>query len=217
MSVPSPRVRRAPHSESGYRRSEKRAVTPRAASAVSVITGIMPLAPISRYVGTATTSDKITSITCVLASSRRRRAPFSIAVSPPVNAIAATVGASAITCHVCPSPPKAYPASHGAVTMQTAAPAKAVTMLHARTVFTYAAMRRWSPLSKISDRCLTALNDIPRLVACDTKFTMVFSSDASPMPAGPRMRATSLLRTRPMSMFSPCTPPKMPVYFSTWA
>ena len=217
MAVPSPRALREPRHCSGNSLSEKRAVAARLAMAVSVITGITPLMPAIRYIGTATTSDNTTRATCSRARSRSLRAPFNMAVSPPVRARAATVGASAITCHVCPSPPNVCPASSGDAATHTAAPATAATMLHARTVFTNSCMRRLSPLSNISDRCFTALNDMPRLVACDTKLEMVFRSDASPMPAGPSIRATSLLRTRPMRMFSPCTPPNTPVYFSTCA
>ena len=95
-------------------------------------------------------------------------------------------------------------------------PSRAATAHHALTVLTKVLMRTLSPLSNISDRCLTALNEMPKLVACDTKLTTELNKAASPMPAGPSNRATSLLRTRLISMLSPCTPPKMPVYFNTW-
>ena len=144
------------------------------------------------------------------------RAPFSMAVSPPASAVIATAGASAIISNERSSPSNAIMFSSGAAATHAATPSSAAMKLHALTVFTKLSIRSLSPLSKISDRCLTAPNEMPRPVACDTKLASELNSDASPMPAGPRMRATSLLRTSPISMFRPCTPPKMPVYFSTW-
>ena len=52
-----------------------------------------------------------------------------------------------------------------------------------------------SPLSIIPDMCFTALNDMPRLVACDMNVSVELKSDVSPMPVGPSSRATNLLRT----------------------
>ena len=95
-------------------------------------------------------------------------------------------------------------------------PNKAVMRLHVLIILMKCNMRLSSPQSKISAMCFTALNDRPRLVACDINVIAELKSDTRPMPDGPSNRATSLLRTSPMMMFRPCTPPKMPVYFSTW-
>ena len=73
-----------------------------------------------------------------------------------------------------------------------------------------------SPLSIIPDMCFTALNDMPRLVACDMNVSVELKSDVSPMPVGPSSRATNLLRTSPITMFRPCTPPNIPVYLRMW-
>ena len=135
------------------------------ASAISSMTYMMPLMPAAAYTGTDITSDAKTVSICISARWRSLRAPFSMAVSPPVTAIIATTGARAIISAVCPPPSNTQRSNAGAAAMHTAAPSSAVTMLHALTVATKELMRLSSPLSIISERCFTALNDMPRLVA----------------------------------------------------
>ena len=74
-----------------------------------------------------------------------------------------------------------------------------------------------SPLSNSSDRCCTDVMGMPKLLELLTKPEMSRYMPMRPMPAGPSKWVVSLLRTTLMSMFSPCTPPKMPVYLRIWS
>ena len=92
--------------------------------------------------------------------------------------------------------------SNGLSTMHNNVPASAVRKLHVRTVITVSLIFA-SSRSKASDKSLTALVPMPRLVESETNLIVELKSDIKPIPSGPRMRATSFVRTIETNMLSP--------------
>ena len=63
----------------------------------------------------------------------------------------------------------------------------------------------------------TAPNEMPIFVHCEAKFCTEVNKALKPIPPAPNSSAMNLLRTRPIRMTIPCTPPNIHVYFSTWS
>ena len=152
---------------------------------------------------------------CTHAKDLSLRRAFRIAVSPPVTANIPTAGDRRMKCRLWSPQAKVVLLRNGPMAIQTSIPNRAVSSDQALTTFTKWMIWGWLSSSEYSDRWRTALVEIPKCVDCEINDTVVLNSVTSPMPDGPSSRATNLLRTRLTITFSPCTPPKIPVYFNT--
>ena len=151
--------------------------------------------------GVVKTKARNTFQTETLAKFLNRLADFNIAVSPPVIANMATVGASSTKCFTWFPQLKEKLFSSGPARAHAKKPMTAVAKAHRRITRTCLFTCSSLPFSYSSDKVLTELVAIPKLVAFDNKAMALLKSDIKPMPPGPRISATSLFRTRPMKMF----------------
>jgi len=141
--------------------------------------------------------------TLTTASLRSCRAPLRMAVSPPVMAVRATTGERNTKCRVWSPHANVHSLSSGLSTTQSSMPSKAVKRLHDRMSLTASETLASWPASMASEMFFTALIEIPKFVESENNLMVELKSDARPMPSGPRIMATNLLRTTPTSMFSP--------------
>ena len=142
--------------------------------------------------------------------------PLSIANSPPVIANNATMGDRKMKWRVCPSHEKVNLLRKGLRAMHRNIPKIPTNKLKERTNLMCSSNICSSPLSKSSEIFFTALTETPKLVESLTNLIVELNSDIKPIPSGPNIIATSLLRTIPTRIFNPCTPPNKPVYLRIW-
>ena len=154
----------------------------------------------------------MTLYTEILARLFNCRSPFRMATSPPVTAIIATTGERKMKGKVWSPQLKVHRLSSGLNTTHSTMPNKAVRKAHERIRDTEASSIAFSSRRPSPEICLTPLMAMPKFVESERSLIVELKRDTSPIPFGPRIIATSLLRMIPTNIFIPSTPPKRPVY-----